>query len=124
MGIISLVLISAYATTNRNVRATQDTGEQAQAQKIVQRQVELLRSDPTGFGANTCFSPAGVPIAGAGNCRVDSSGAIAPAGYTGVVYRLNIAPNTPTVGVYTISADWESLSGSTRNISVFYKVAL
>lgn len=44
--IASLVLVSAYAITTRNTRATQDVQENSYAQKLVEQQVVAITSKP------------------------------------------------------------------------------
>ena len=54
--IASLVLVSAYALTNKNVGAIQEAQEQSVAQKLVEQQVELLRDASTPPAGVGCYS--------------------------------------------------------------------
>lgn len=113
-GIVSLVLTSAYALTSRNVRANQAVQEQAYAQKLVEKQVELLRAAAVKqpSGGTSCFDNADKLTSA---CNVPNGG---------VTYTLKVstdflvAPNT-----YSITATWPSLSGGDANITVYYRVA-
>ena len=57
IGIVSLVLTSAYALTNKNVSSIQQVQEQGYAQKVAEQQVELLRAANSKPTADGCFDP-------------------------------------------------------------------
>ena len=115
IGIESLVLVTAYATTNRNVAIMQNTREQTQAQKLVEKQIELLRAYPAFSG--TCFS--GSSPANGNDCKLKNNGSAAGTGYTGAVYDMNISKTSDT---YTISAKWDKIGGSTGNVTMYYQL--
>lgn len=115
-GIVSLVLTSAFALTSRNVRANQAVQEQAYAQKLVEKQVELLRAvvvKPTTD--DKCFNDSGsaVDLTDAA-CKPTNGGAA----YTLTVHLIPSATNT-----YSITATWHNLTGGDSNITVYYRVA-
>jgi len=119
VAIVSLVLTAAYALTNKNAAATQEVQEQAYAQKLVEQQVELLRSSvaPTGRGCynvtDGSFVAAATPPPSPNPCAISNGGA---------TYDLLITP--PVSGsTYTVTAGWDTVSGSHANITVYYKVA-
>lgn len=108
--IASLVLTSAYALTNKNVGAIQEAQEQSVAQKLVEQQVELLRDASTAPVGAGCYSGASYVTTTNPACNVVNGGA---------QYRLQITP--PSAGnVYTIRADWTTLSGQVSSVNVVY----
>ncbi len=112
IGIVSLVLTSAYALTNRNIQISQEVQEQAYAQKLVERQVELLRAVDTKPSSDGCFTTTGVATSGTA-CQVNNGGA----SYTLLVHPLASA------GQYSVQATWQTIHGKTANVTVYYQVA-
>ena len=112
IGIVSLVLTSAYALTNRNIQISQEVQEQAYAQKLVERQVELLRAAPIKPTMDGCFNTSGLPVSGPA-CQVTNGGA----SYTLLVHPLASASQ------YSVQAIWQTLDGKTANVTVYYQVA-
>lgn len=121
--VISLVLVGAYAVTNRNRTALQDTQEQSIALKLVERQVEILRGAPaTSLPPDGgCFDISGSPQPAGNNCIQKADGAVAVAAYGGAKYTMSV---NLTADVYTVSATWDTLSGSTSTVSSYYRRAL
>ncbi len=117
IGIVSLVLVTAYATSNRNAQTMQNTREQTQAQKLVEGQIEYLRaySGSDTFSSTKCF--VGSNITSGANCTVNGSGTTVGSGYTGASYALGI---TKSSSVYTVSAQWDKLGGGKGNITMHY----
>lgn len=131
IGIVSLVLTTAYNMSNRNRQTMQNTREQTQAQKLVEGQIELLREqeNPSNM-SNKCF----VRIAGEGGdtedleprstsdnqCLVDANGYQAASDYSGAKYSLSI--NYSSSNVYTIKATWDKLGGGTGNVTMYYSL--
>lgn len=120
VAIVSLVLTAAYALTNKNVAATQEVQEQAYAQKMVEQQVELLRSSapPAQKGCykttDGTFAVAATPAPNPDPCAVTHGGA---------TYHMLITPPSGSSSTYTVKADWDTVTGSRANITVYYKVA-
>ena len=113
IGIVSLVLTSAYVLTNRNVQANQEVQEQAYAQKLIEQQVELLRAAGTKPMSNGCFSaPNSFVAAGSPMCSIRNGGA---------VYKLNLSPQASLV--YKATATWSTVGGSNADVTVYYKVS-
>lgn len=113
VGIASLVLASAYAVTNRNVQAIQQSREQAYGQKLVQQQVEYLRATPalaTNAGCYTAYA-AYTPDATSPNCVFKNGGA---------EYKIVVTPGATV----QITATWDAVGGSQANITVYYRVAV
>ena len=112
IGIVSLVLTSAYALTNRNVQATQEIQEQAYAQKLVEQQVEILRSATAKPTSNGCFSAPNTYVATTDSaCHISNGGA---------TYNVVISLSGATYG---IKASWATLGGSNADVTVYYRVA-
>lgn len=114
IGIVSLVLTSAYALTNRNVQTSQKVQEQGQAQKLVEQQIELLRANPTITDAELdgkCLSrPYG---------DVSSSCEDYTAAGSGAEYTIKFdASNSP---VYAVSATWDTIGGQESQITMYYR---
>ncbi len=113
IGIVSLVLTSAYALTNRNVLANQETQEQAYAQKLVEQQVEILRAADAKPTTPGCFS--------APNSYVATTNAACHITNGGAIYAIVISGSVSTD--YKIKASWPTVGGSNADITVYYKVA-
>ncbi len=111
VAVISLILTAAYATTNRNVQATQDAQEQNYAVKLVETQLELLNEKPL-TAASTCFDIAGQPAnngAPTFACTFKNGGA---------TYVITIQQ---TSGTYNVAAKWEGLGGRNKQVSMYYR---
>ncbi|HSX43099.1 MAG TPA: prepilin-type N-terminal cleavage/methylation domain-containing protein [Candidatus Saccharimonadales bacterium] len=117
MAIISLVLVGAYVTSNRNAATLQATQEREQAQRVVEAQLELLRNSGTITSGN-CFDPiSGSQTSGAG-CDIKSSTT-----NSGATYKLSITG--PVGGVYTVMARWTSLNSNTdldSSVTMYYRL--
>lgn len=111
IAVISLVLAGAYATVRKSTAVTQDTQERGEAQKLVEGQLELLRNYYAAGNSSfsgSCFKPDG--STGAGN---ECSGIGTP-GY-------QLAISSAGSGVYAVSATWDSLTGNTSNVTMYYR---
>jgi len=117
--VISLVLVSAYATSNHSTRATQDAQEHSQGLQLIQTQIEFMRSKGAPTAAPLCFDATG----GSSNasCDYNSDGST----YSGTEPKYHVTINAVGGGVYNIQANWDSILGSTAgaqaNINVYYK---
>lgn len=128
IAIISLVLASGYAITNRNLATTQDTQEHGQAQEIVKRQIEELRAT-SADGTITSFAN--------GDCVVENAGVLSFAsGATGACsfqpggnlgncttepcYKVVINKNA--LGAYEIQASWDSIIGGNSTVGMDYRI--
>ena len=116
--VISTVLVGAYITTNKNIASTQDAQERTQALKLVETQIENLRSKTTGLVSGGCFDSTGRPQDGSG-----SSCAVLPNGPgTQPVYTMGITPDPSGDGVFIVTGKWDSLTGSgTNNVTMYYR---
>ncbi|PID30729.1 hypothetical protein CSA80_04285 [Candidatus Saccharibacteria bacterium] len=115
IGVVSLVLTSAYALTNKNVRSIQEVQERGYAQKLVEQQIELLRAVDPKPTTSGCFRPADGALLAAGNsvCRPTVSS---------VSYTLLVSPQTSPAGTYRVQATWDKLGGGQSKVTVYYRV--
>jgi prepilin-type N-terminal cleavage/methylation domain-containing protein len=115
MAILSLVLVGAYVTSNRNRVSIEANQERQEAQRLTEAQIEMLRAH-NGIGTSGhCFDPNSAEQSGT-NCvqTVSSSGA---------QYTMQILG--PTNGTYTVSATWTSLASKTANdsnVTLYYRL--
>jgi prepilin-type N-terminal cleavage/methylation domain-containing protein len=124
MSIISLVLAAAYVTSTRNTTLMQGSQERQQAQRLVESQIEMVRSQGGLNASGDCFiagverSPADI---GAPCSTVKST-------YSGATYTLSITGPLGTAnptGTYTVSAVWTSLGSKKTNdssITMYYRL--
>jgi prepilin-type N-terminal cleavage/methylation domain-containing protein len=125
IAVVSLVLVGAYVSTDKNVQSTQDAQERTQAVKYVQTQIEYLRVAGTATNGH-CFvgttdTTPGLP--GSDPCTIDTNGAQATAA-SQPAYRLRIT--TGVGGVYTIEASWDTLiTGHLKDyVTMYYRPAV
>jgi prepilin-type N-terminal cleavage/methylation domain-containing protein len=128
IAIISMVLATGYAITNRNLALTQDTQEQSQAQEILQHQVEDLRamsSDGTisGFAQGDCvignggalqFSNYNTPA-----CNFFPNGNLGGCS-TEPCYRVKIDKNA--LGAYEATVNWNNIHGTDVTQELDYRL--
>jgi Tfp pilus assembly protein PilV len=118
--IASLVLVSAYAITTRNTRATQDVQENSYAQKLVEQQVELLRQNPAAATTDGCFdttTDAHTYTPGACTVTVPGNGA----SYT-VTVRMATAESGVFGARYQVQVAWQTINGVDANVTAYYTV--
>jgi prepilin-type N-terminal cleavage/methylation domain-containing protein len=121
MAIISLVLVGAYATSIRNVTALQASQEREQAQRLVEGQIEMLRTQTGVNASGNCFAQGGGGETSGNPCKVQPTN-------SGATYTLSITGPSGLgnpAGVYTIKAIWTSLSSKTAddsNITMYYRL--
>jgi prepilin-type N-terminal cleavage/methylation domain-containing protein len=126
MAVISLVLGGAFATTRRSQTGVLDSQEHATALKLIESQLEQLRSNassasPAVFSGTATFCMAGGSVVSssaampAASCVQDSSGnpaaANAEPGYTLLVARSN---SINSGYVFNVQATWDEVSGTGR----------
>lgn len=114
IGIVGLMLASAYAITNRSNRSLQDAQERGQALKLVETQIELLRNSGSLPVGSTCFKSDGTAASGT-TCKVGADGQPTT---TQPAYTLSITSGT----VYTVRAAWSSVLGVQTNVTVYYRL--
>ena len=124
-GIITLVLISAYAITNRNSLAAQDTQEHMRAARLVESQIEALRSKTSDdLAAHPDFC---IDVASAALDIKDVADHTEPCtigkGSSGAEYKLSI---TRAGGTYKVKATWTSLTAQSEDdaqVTMYYRTA-
>lgn len=123
IAIVSLVLTSAYMLTRRSTTAMQNAQEQTQAQKLVERQIELLRaasaSTVSAAGASFCFTgsdPSSTALSSTLQCSFNSSGEGGGSG-GGAQYKIAI---TKTGNEYGVTARWDKLGNGIGSITMYY----
>lgn len=121
IAVVSTILVTAYATTNKNVISTQDAQEHSQALQLVQSQVELLRSNPAGVGIFCYYIDSVTHITASylstnAKCSVDGSGQPT---VQEPVYNLSVSGSAATV--YQVNAAWTSASGTKANVTMYYR---
>lgn len=112
VAIVSAVLVTAYAVTNRNIQSSQAAQEQSYAQKIAQRQVELLRGAANRPADGSCLDDSGNKVSGAA-CSQTVGGA---------TYVLSITRANPT-DPYSVKVHWDVLGGGAADVIMYYRVA-
>ncbi|HUB93961.1 MAG TPA: hypothetical protein VMB52_05665 [Verrucomicrobiae bacterium] len=135
IAIASLVLVSSYVLTTRNVDTIQATQEHSEALQLAQGQIEFLRNGTPPGGATTgCYVVStGVWTTGdtSNACNVDASGT-----HTGVqpVFKVDVTPPSVTPplpapqtadppGVYDVLVTWPGLgtaAATTYNVNLYY----
>lgn len=125
IAIVSLVLTSAYVISNKNSQTMQAVQEKTQAQKLVERQIELIkaadRSTITDVGSPFCFTgdtPDSATASAGDSCAFNGSGDTSPADTGSVQYKVTIT--IPSANRYTVAATWDRLGGGTGNITMYY----
>ena len=132
IGVISVVLGSAYVMTNRSLQGTRDSQERVNATKLVESQIEELKSvaasNPDAiFGSGTppSYCMSGPDASNKLNvtpstddlCKVDTTGT-----HTGVEPVFNLAI-TRSGNTFTVKADWVSVRGdATNEVLMKYRV--
>lgn len=124
MAVISLVLGGAFATTRRSQTGVLDSQEHATALKLVESQLEQLRSDassasPAVFSGTATFCMVGDSVVSSSvatpavSCAQDSSGNQAAANvepsYTLLIERV---PSINSGYVFNVQATWDEVSGT------------
>lgn len=115
ISILSLILTISYALSNRNTAYIRQSQERGEAQKISERQLELLRgyltSETPWQSSFRCFNDAGQPTAdGCGNING--------------LYNIQISVDPDDAKTYTVTTTWSSLTGNTapQNLQLSYKL--
>jgi prepilin-type N-terminal cleavage/methylation domain-containing protein len=120
IAIVSLVLTSAYVITSKNTLAIQNSQERSQAQHLVEAQIEALRAKGSLDNSSDCF---------VGNVEHQPTESGSPcdsikATGSGATYKLAVTYDASS-GVYTVSATWGSLGGSSdtdSNVTMYYRL--
>jgi prepilin-type N-terminal cleavage/methylation domain-containing protein len=128
IAIASMVLATAYAITNRNLKNTQDTQEHNQSQQIAVQQIEGLRvlsanNALSAFANGNCVArdAADSPYLGSGaNCKLNSDGS--GSGCTvEPCYQVSITKDPITL-IYEVKVTWSSLRGGNSSLTMSYGI--
>ncbi|MCA9327209.1 prepilin-type N-terminal cleavage/methylation domain-containing protein [Candidatus Saccharibacteria bacterium] len=115
--IVSLILASAYALTNKNVLSIQAAQEQQYAQKLAEQQIELLRSASPAPNVAGCFDTS------SGNLGMYASPTTNTAcKVTSGNLNYDIAV-TPTGLQYAVQVSWDALGGNRAKVTLYYRIA-
>lgn len=120
IAVVSAVLVGAFVLSNHSTQAVQDSQEHAQAQQILQGQVEQLRAHLQGASSPVsdnyfCYDPSGHlrsisgPSPSSNPCAVDNR-------YNPVIYHATGS------NLYDCTVTWDSLLGGTAREEFFYRV--
>ena len=120
IAIASLVLTAAYVITNQNSQSIQANQERIQAQHLVESQIEALRANGKLDNSGDCFigTTETKPTDPGSPC--DTIGAAG----SGATYHVSVALDD-TTQVYTITATWDSLGGTSdndSNVTMYYRL--
>lgn len=121
IAILSMVLVASYALSNRNGAYIQQSQERGEAQKISERQLELLRDylseDNTWKSSFRCFSEGEPPVPTDRDCNKG------PDGRYGVLIRVNPDPDPQNRVIYTVTTIWDPLTGNdVQRLDLAYKL--
>ena len=116
--IVSSILVSSYALSNSNVNTMMTIKEQGEAQKLAERQIELLRQQPDAtVMTGKCFNETSTIVASC--AAVDANGkTVDPASYRNAIYSIEISKPD----AYVIKVTWDTVSGSKTTITLYYYV--
>lgn len=120
IAIVSVILTGAYVTTNRSTTGVRDSQEHAEALKLVESQLEQVRSNARSTGEvftqgpPFCMidaQPVSASIApDAAKCIQDSTGA-ATTGEPAYHLSITRSGDGTNGAVFTITAKWDSVTG-------------
>ena len=110
IAVISVVLVTAYVVTNKNTQSIQDTQERAQAQALVNAQIEALRNNQGIGTSGNCFEGT-TETSVCNTFKRSGSGAT----YTATIQKLD-------GDSYMVKATWISLSGELSNVTMYYRL--
>ena len=114
IAIISLVLVTAYALTNKNTQAIQANQERIQAQHLAESQLEALKAAGAIAHAGGCF--VGVVDTASNGCNP-----VPPQPGSGASY--NVQVDGPAANnIYTVNVSWISVGGTPAKLSMVYRL--
>jgi hypothetical protein len=109
--------------TNKNAQTMQAVQERTQAQKLVERQIELIRAADSVPTTTFCFtddqgSDTATPAPTSSNdpCAFNGSGATS-SDTSSALYHISISPTSNT---YKVNATWDRLGGGKGNLTMYY----
>jgi Tfp pilus assembly protein PilV len=138
IAIVSMILGGAYVMTNRSLQATRGAQERSNALKVVEAQLETLKSIAGGANTNLvmgpnppasfCIVPTTLAVSSAledENCRFDALGN-AYTGNSQPVFKITITRTAVAGGegyTFTIKNTWDSIiSKNTEQTTMSYRI--
>jgi Tfp pilus assembly protein PilV len=127
VAVVGAVLVSAFTLTNRSTRIMRDAEEHAQANQLLQGQVERLRSvasqmKSADFPVSNffCFDEVGTlqPLANS-----STFGCLTGTYYSFSIEKLASNPGDLTTK-FALDVQWDSITGNKAAESITYKIAL
>ncbi len=126
VAIVGVVLTGAYASARRSLNGVRASQERAEALKIAEGQLEMLKyyaataPTPTYPAPSFCLYVSGLTVttvtsADVTHCKNQNPGAR---------YNIAIAKDTPTTDVFTIAITWPQINGGTGQLSIGYKAKI
>jgi prepilin-type N-terminal cleavage/methylation domain-containing protein len=125
--VVSMVLVTAYATTTRNVTTMQDTQEHSEALQLAQTQIEYIHntSAPNRPASGGCFDNTGTKATALSNpCLVDASDSHTATQPQFTIQDFSAPDGATGLTNYTIQITWPALTkGVTNNVTLYYQQA-
>jgi len=98
----------------------QATQERTQAQKLIERQIELLRATDTVPAASFCFiDDSGTTTVDLTQCTFNQLGDTSIE-TNAVLYKITIDSNTPSPDTFEVRATWDRIGGGSSSITMNY----
>lgn len=122
IAIVSLVLTTAYAITNRSSNGLVDTHEHIQASRLASSQLEFLRGNGGLDDSDMCFDSNGAPTPGDDQaCAFTADGENDCPTTNDHCYAVAVTKidDTPT---YKVHVTWDSLLGGTASVEMYYQM--
>ncbi len=134
--IVSVVLGGAYTTTRQSSNGVRNSQEHAEALKLIQSQVEQLRTAGSAPAPNifTVASPFcmlnGAPVA-ATNAGCQQNRSVETADADDLAYKLTVqradcvtppAAVLPLCTKFEVRADWDGVTGTPSQETIFYRL--
>jgi Tfp pilus assembly protein PilV len=120
ISVLSMVLVIAYGLANRSQQTNMAARERSEAQKLSEKQLELLRgyvspSQGIDWGSNICFREAdNLPTATVAECT------------TGIDNRYSMAITVVGTAAdsftYTVTTSWDNIKGNTNELKLSIKL--
>ena len=140
--VISSVLAGAFTVTNQSLMSVRASQERAQAVKLVQTQIEQLRTlGGLPSGNEFCVQPSGVAVNNSDlkDCYFDQAGGYVSdpgtkatsgdiqdlySSDSGVEYKIFITKPAVNSTTYELTAKWVTVKGNLGKITMYYSVDL
>lgn len=120
IAVVSMVLGSAYAITNRTVKSQQLTIEHTEALKLVESQLEAVRADVQANGASSAVFAVDDKFCFQGT-TFKSDEASCTSG-PNLRYTVYVTRDTSDSNKFSSRATWKGVNGGDDTVSLTYKV--